>query len=71
MSTITKEKYGSYDSNILEALFLKYSVSKYYIRQCIRGVIKAPLAKEIKNDYIIMEEANRQTVLNLLRKTLE
>jgi hypothetical protein len=63
--------YNSYDSNILEALFIKYRVSKYYIRQCINGSIKTLKADEIKKDYTIMEKANRETVANLLKKTLK
>lgn len=65
------KNYKSYDSNILEALFLKYSVSKYYIRQCINGTVNTIKADEIKKDYAIMEKANKNTVTNLLRKTME
>ncbi|MEP6805269.1 MAG: hypothetical protein ABI892_12155 [Flavobacterium sp.] len=65
------KNYKSYDSNILEALFLKYSVTKYYIRQCINGSIKGIKADDIKKDYLIMEKANKQTVSNLIRKTME
>ncbi|GAA3766586.1 MULTISPECIES: hypothetical protein [Flavobacterium] len=63
--------YKSYDSNILEALFLKYKVSKYYIRQCINGSVQGIKPDNIKKDYVIMERANRNLVENLIKKTLE
>ncbi|WDF62538.1 hypothetical protein [Flavobacterium sp. KACC 22763] len=62
--------YKSYDSNILEALFLKYGVSKYYIRQSINGAVHGVKPDNIKKDYIKMEKANKDLVLNLIRKTL-
>jgi hypothetical protein len=63
--------YKSYNSIILEALFIKYKVSKYYIRQCVSGKIKALIADDIKKDYVIMEKANKETVANLLKTTME
>jgi hypothetical protein len=63
--------YKSYDSNILEALFLKYGVSKYYIRQSISGSVKGLTPDAIKKDYVTMEKANQETVANLVNKTLE
>lgn len=62
--------YKSYDSNILEALFLKYNVSKYYIRQSVNGSVHGLTPDNIKKDYLTMEKANKDTVINLLRKTL-
>ncbi|AWK03313.1 hypothetical protein HYN56_03385 [Flavobacterium crocinum] len=64
------KNYNSYDSTVLEALFLKYKVSKYYIRQCINGTVQGIKADNIKKDYQIMEKANKETVLNLVKKTL-
>lgn len=64
------KNYKSYDSTVLEALFLKYKVSKYYIRQCINGTVNGIKPDSIKKDYVIMEKANRETVMNLVRKTL-
>ena len=63
--------YKSYDSNILEALFLKYKVSKYNIRQCINSSVQGIKLDNIKKDYVIMERANRNLVENLIKKTLE
>lgn len=71
MSKSKTKNYKSYDSNILEALFLKYGVSKFYIRQSINGSVKGIKPDSIKKDYIIMEKANKETVMNLVRKTLE
>lgn len=62
--------YKSYDSNILEALFLKYGVSKYYIRQSINGSVHGVKPDNIKRDYAKMEKANKDVVLNLIQKTL-
>jgi hypothetical protein len=62
--------YKSYDSTILEALFLKYGVSKYYIRQSIKGSVTGIKPDNIKRDYLIMEKANKNTVFNLIRKTI-
>ena len=63
--------YKSYDSNILDALFLKYGVSKYYIRQSISGSVKGITPDAIKKDYLTMEKANKETVQNLIKTTLE
>ncbi len=71
MSKSKTKIYKSYDSNVLEALFLKYNVSKYYIRQCVNGSVKGLKADDIKKDYIKMEKVNRDTVSNLIKKTLE
>jgi hypothetical protein len=67
--SITK-KYKSYDSNILDALFLKYGLSKYYIRQSINGNKQGVTPDAIKKDYLTMENANKATVQNLIDKTL-
>ncbi|TDO69875.1 hypothetical protein EV143_11350 [Flavobacterium chryseum] len=70
MSKSKTKIYKSYDSNILEALFLKYGVSKYYIRQSIAGAVKGVKPDNIKKDYIKMEKASKDIVLNLIQKTL-
>ncbi len=56
---------------VLEALFLKYKVSKYYIRQCVNGSVQGITADAIKKDYSKMEKANKETISNLIKKTLE
>ncbi|MDI6049575.1 hypothetical protein QLS31_07010 [Flavobacterium sp. XS2P24] len=71
MSKSMTKKYNSYDSNILDALFLKYGLSKYYIRQSISGTAKGLTPDSIKKDYDKMVKANEQTVQNLIDKTLE
>lgn len=65
------KKYNSYDSNILDALFLKYGLTKYFIRQSIAGKVKGLTPDAIKKDYDKMVKANEQTVQNLIDKTLE
>jgi hypothetical protein len=59
----------TYDSNILQALFLKYSVSKYYIRQCINGSVNTIKADEIKKDYNTMKKAVENTISGFLNTT--
>jgi hypothetical protein len=71
MSKSKTKIYKSYDQNILEALFLKYGVSKYYIRQSINGNVKGITPDAIKKDFLTMEKANKQTIVNLVNKTLE
>lgn len=71
MSKSKTKIYKSYDSNILEALFLKYGVSKYYIRQSINGTVKGLTPDAIKKDYDKMVKANETTVQNFINKTLE
>lgn len=63
--------YKSYDSYILEALFLKYGLSKYYIRQSINGSVKGVTPDNIKKDYGIMEKANKEVIVYLIQKTLK
>ena len=63
--------YKSYDSNILEALFLKYGVSKYYIRKCINGTVQGIKPDNIKKDYEKMERASKDIISNLLKKLNE
>lgn len=58
--------YKSYDSNILEALFLKYGVSKYYLRKCIAGTAQGIKPDNIKRDYLKMEKASKDIVTTLL-----
>lgn len=65
------KNYNSYNSTILEALFLKYEVSKYYIRQCINGSVQGIKADNIKKDYSIMEKAHEELVSQLIKKTLK
>lgn len=63
--------YKSYDSNILEALFLKYGVSKYYIRKCISGTASGIKPDSIKKDYVNMERIMKNTIINLAKKNLD
>jgi hypothetical protein len=62
MSKSTAKNSKTYDSNILDALFLKYRVSKYYIRQCINGSVNTIKADAIKKDYITMKRAVEDTI---------
>lgn len=62
--------YKSYDSYILNALFEKYGVSKYYIRQSISGSVHGVTPDSIKKDYAVMEKASKDIVAFLIGKTL-
>lgn len=70
MSKSKTKIYKSYDSNILDALFLKYGVSKYYIRQSISGSVKGITPDAIKKDYDKMVKENEKTIQNLIDTTL-
>lgn len=74
MSKSKTKIYKSYDSDILDALFLKYGVSKYYIRQSINGNVKGVTPDSIKKDYVKMEATNaidkKAKLQNLIDKTL-
>jgi hypothetical protein len=70
MSKNKTNNYNSYDANILEALFLKYGVSKFYIRQSINDKVKGITPDAIKKDYKLMVIENQKTIKNLIDKTL-
>ncbi|UUF14470.1 MULTISPECIES: hypothetical protein [Flavobacterium] len=63
--------YHSYDANILEALFVKYGLSKYYIRQCVNGTVHGITPDCIKKDYETMEKAHKDVIMNLIQTTLK
>lgn len=72
--TMDKRKtkvYNSYDSNILEALFLKYGLSKYYIRQSVSGAVHGITPDSIKKDYDTMKKAQKDVIMNLIQTTLK
>lgn len=71
MSKSKTKIYKSYDSDILEALFQIYGVSKYYIRQSISGSVQGLTPDAIKKDYAKMVKANETKVQNLIDKTKE
>ncbi|OXG04535.1 hypothetical protein BC749_10891 [Flavobacterium araucananum] len=62
--------YQSYDSKILEALFLKYGLSKYYIRQSVNGSVQGIIPDNIKKDYAAMEKVSKEFVMILIQKTM-
>lgn len=70
MSKNTTKIYNSHDPNILEALFIKYGVSKFYIRQSINNNVQGITPDAIRKDYRQMVIANKETVKNLIDKTL-
>lgn len=74
MSKSKTKIYKSYDSDILDALFLKYGLSKYYIRQSINGSVTGVTPDSIKKDYIKMlstsEIDKKNKLQNLIDKTL-
>ena len=61
--------YNSYDAHILEALFMKYGVSKCYIRKCLAGNAQGIKPDNIKKDYKAMEKIIRSTVSDLVKNT--
>ncbi|OXG02748.1 hypothetical protein BC749_102312 [Flavobacterium araucananum] len=64
------KSYNSYDPKILEALFLKYGLSKYYIRQSVNGSVHGVIPDSIKKDYAAMEKVSREFVTILIQKTM-
>lgn len=70
MGKNTIKKYKSYDPAILEALFIKYGVSKFYIRQSVGGKTLGIKPDLIKKDYKAMEIENQKTVKSLIDRTL-
>lgn len=70
MEKSKKKAYKTYDSHILDALFLKYGLSKYYIRQSISGSVQGITPDRIKKDYNIMEKASKHILEFLISKTL-
>lgn len=73
-ATMDKSKtkvYNSYDANILEALYVKYGLSKYYIRQSVNGTVHGITPDSIKKDYETMEKAHKDVIMNLIQKTLK
>lgn len=70
MNTSNEKVYKAYDSFVLEALFLKYGVSKYYIRQSINGSVQGVTPDSIKKDYAIMQKAHKDVIESLIQKTL-
>lgn len=70
MDKTKRKSYNTYDSYILEALFLKYGVSKYYIRQSLNGSVQGITPDSIKKDYVIMEKANEDMIMILIQKTM-
>lgn len=70
MSKITTKNYNSYDGLALEALNVKYGVSKFYIRQSINGKVAGIIPDAIKKDYKAMVLENQKTIKNLIDKTL-
>jgi hypothetical protein len=70
MSKNTIKNYNSYDSLALEALHVKYGVSKFYIRQSINDKVVGIKPDAIKKDYKAMVAENKKTVKNLIDKTL-
>ncbi|OCB75547.1 hypothetical protein B0A79_23835 [Flavobacterium piscis] len=69
MSKNTTKNYNSYDAVALEALYVKYGLSKFYIRQSINGKVVGITPDAIKKDYKSMVIENQKTVKNLIDKT--
>ncbi|WP_294963438.1 hypothetical protein [uncultured Flavobacterium sp.] len=70
MSKNTTKNYNSYDAVALQALHIKYGVSKFYIRQSINGKVAGITPDTIRKDYKAMVIENQKTVKNLIEKTL-
>lgn len=63
--------YNSYDARILQVLFIKYGVSKYYIRKCLAGNAHGIKPDAIRNDYVKMEKVIQNTLSNLIHNKTE
>jgi hypothetical protein len=58
--------YNSYNANILQVLFVRYGVSKHYIRKCLAGNAHGIKPDAIRNDYVEMEKVIRNTLSELI-----
>lgn len=59
---IQKNKKYTYDQRIIEALVVKYGLTKVYIRMCLRGGYTTITADKIKADYKQLEKEMKQTL---------
>ncbi|KFF04278.1 hypothetical protein [Flavobacterium reichenbachii] len=59
--------YRSYDLMILDALFVKYGVSKYYIRKCLAGNANGTKPDSIRKDYQLLEKAVKDAIAGFLK----
>jgi hypothetical protein len=50
-----KNKKYTYDPKILDALVVKYGMTKVYIRMCLRGDNKSLTADKVQTDYKLLE----------------
>lgn len=58
--TSEKNKKYTYDPKIIEALVMKYGMTKVYIRKCLRKDNKSLTADKIQADYKLLKtEFNR------------
>lgn len=60
--TNQKNKKYTYDPKILDALVLKYGMTKVYIRMCLRGGNKSLTADKVKADYSALKNEFLQTL---------
>ncbi|MFV8364783.1 hypothetical protein [Flavobacterium sp. XS1P27] len=50
-----KNKKYTYDPKILDALVIKYGMTKVYIRMCLRGDNKSLTADKVQADYKLLK----------------
>lgn len=60
--TNQKNKKYTYDPKILDALVIKYGMTKVYIRMCLRGGNNSLTADKVKADYISLKNEFSQTL---------
>jgi hypothetical protein len=60
--TNQKNKKYTYDPKILDALVLKYGMTKVYIRTCLRGDNQSLTADKVKADYAALKTEFSQTL---------
>jgi hypothetical protein len=63
-----KNKKYTYDQGIIKALAEKYSVTPFYVRQCLSGFSHSNTADNIKLDYTLLEKKLNATYAVFINK---
>lgn len=66
--TNQKNKKYTYDPKILDALVIKYGMTKVYIRMCLRGDNKSLTADKVKADYSSLKKEFSETLQKFNQK---
>ena len=60
----TKNKKYTYDVKILDALVVKYGMTKVYMRKCLRGDYVSLTADKVKSDYASLQKEMNEALKN-------